>query len=487
MAETFWDRFIDPVKDTALVMWGQEVAKNMGLAQQQGQTGHTGNWGLPEFAMTEAMAGDIVPTDYTGPGNPEAYKKINNPSSTTTTSTKKTPTTTNTGGGGGSSGPDLSNPVKRTEYAHSLGYDSWDQYINANQQQAPQQPSFEDLYGDAFRQAFEAVNQMQGAIQSGYQAELSGAELGTQQRKAELQAEQASRLANFGQQRQEATAQTESVIEQAEQAMRLADFARQRAEAQGQVGMANQKAEAQTESVIEQARRQAAELMQGIQARYGGTTGTGRFTSEILGSQATRNIAQNQAALRQYKAQMDSELQNTMSKIGLAENELKTKVTSLINQEDQNLQQAKIQLRANLDKSLADISQQRSMLETEKANKRYEILNDYQNRLDEVERYNLDHKRQLEAQYQQHQIEINMLKQQAQQSYAVKTNELKTLTAPQLSQFVSGGILSPQQAFQQAQNIGYIDKDLKYQPDELTGGTSSGLQIDPNLAEALGM
>jgi len=460
MAETFWDRFIDPVKDTALVRWGQEVFKNMGIAQQGGQTGHTGNWGLPEFAMTEAMAGDIVPTDYTGPGNPEAYKKINNPSSTTTTSTKKTPTTTNTGGGGGSSGPDLSNPVKRTEYAHSLGYDSWDQYINANQQQAPQQPSFEDLYGDAFRQAFEAVNQMQGAIQSGYQAELSGAELGTQQRKAELQAEQA---------------------------MRLADFARQRAEAQGQVGMANQKAEAQTESVIEQARRQAAELMQGIQARYGGTTGTGRFTSEILGSQATRNIAQNQAALRQYKAQMDSELQNTMSKIGLAENELKTKVTSLINQEDQNLQQAKIQLRANLDKSLADISQQRSMLETEKANKRYEILNDYQNRLDEVERYNLDHKRQLEAQYQQHQIEINMLKQQAQQSYAVKTNELKTLTAPQLSQFVSGGILSPQQAFQQAQNIGYIDKDLKYQPDELTGGTSSGLQIDPNLAEALGM
>jgi len=438
MAETFWDRFIDPVKDTALVRWGQEVFKNMGIAQQGGQTGHTGSWGLPEFALGEAMAGDIVPTDYTGPGNPEAYKKINNPSSTTTTTTtKKTPTTTNTGGGGGSSGPDLSNPVKRTEYAHSLGYDSWDQYINANQQQAPQQPSFEDLYGDAFRQAFEAVNQMQGAIQSGYQAELSGAELGTQQRKAELQAEQA---------------------------MRLADFARQRAEAQGQVGMANQKAEAQTESVIEQARRQAAELMQGIQARYGGTTGTGRFTSEILGSQATRNIAQNQAALRQYKAQMDSELQNTMSKIGLAENELKTKVTSLINQEDQNLQQAKIQLRANLDKSLAEISQQRSMLETEKANKRYEILNDYQNRLDEVERYNLDHKRQLEAQYQQHQIEINMLKQQAQQSYAVKTNELKTLTAPQLSQFVSGGILSPQQAFQQAQNIGYIDKDLKYQP-----------------------
>lgn len=393
-------------------------------------------------------------------GPPYDPNKATTNTARTTTSTKKTPTTTNTGGGGGSSGPDLSNPVKRTEYAHSLGYDSWDQYINANQQQAPQQPSFEDLYGDAFRQAFEAVNQMQGAIQSGYQAELSGAELGTQQRKAELQAEQA---------------------------MRLADFARQRAEAQGQVGMANQKAEAQTESVIEQARRQAAELMQGIQARYGGTTGTGRFTSEILGSQATRNIAQNQAALRQYKAQMDSELQNTMSKIGLAENELKTKVTSLINQEDQNLQQAKIQLRANLDKSLAEISQQRSMLETEKANKRYEILNDYQNRLDEVERYNLDHKRQLEAQYQQHQIEINMLKQQAQQSYAVKTNELKTLTAPQLSQFVSGGILSPQQAFQQAQNIGYIDKDLKYQPDELTGGTSSGLQIDPNLAEALGM
>jgi len=433
---------------------------------------HIGSWGTPELGITEWIQKITGIGGTTSEGGSDlsasmGTSTVNNPKSDYSqsfadmyaTSTpqmsiapsmsypQQTPVTTNTGGGGGgggSSGIDLSNPVKRTEYAHSLGYDSWDQYINANQQQAPQQPSFEDLYGDAFRQAFEAVNQMQGAIQSGYQAELSGAELGTQQRKAELQAEQA---------------------------MRLADFARQRAEAQGQVGMANQKAEAQTESVIEQARRQAAELMQGIQARYGGTTGTGRFTSEILGSQATRNIAQNQAALRQYKAQMDSELQNTMSKIGLAENELKTKVTSLINQEDQNLQQAKIQLRANLDKSLADISQQRSMLETEKANKRYEILNDYQNRLDQVERYNLDHKRQLEAQYQQQQNEINMLKQQAQQSYAVKTNELKTLTAPQLSQFVSGGILSPQQAFQQAQNIGYIDKDLKYQP---TG------EINPN-------
>ena len=56
---------------------------------------------------------------------------------------------------------------------------------------------------------------------------------------------------------------------------------------------------------------------------------------------------------------------------------------------------------------------------------------------------------------------------------------------------MSGGILSPQQAFQQAQNTGYIDEDLIYQGDAgipgLTGGTSSGLQIDPNLAEALGM
>jgi hypothetical protein len=34
------------------------------------------------------------------------------------------------GGGdaGGGSAPDLSNPVKRTEYAHSKGYDNWDQY-----------------------------------------------------------------------------------------------------------------------------------------------------------------------------------------------------------------------------------------------------------------------------------------------------------------------------------------------------------------------
>ena len=158
---------------------------------------HIGSWGTPELGLTELFQKitGIGGTTKEGGSDVSASmgtSTVNNPQSdysqtftdmysTPATSQmslapamsypQQTSVTTNTGGGGGgggSSGIDLSNPVKRTEYAHSLGYDSWDQYINANQQQAPQQPSFEDLYGDAFRQAFEAVNQMQGAIQNVY-------------------------------------------------------------------------------------------------------------------------------------------------------------------------------------------------------------------------------------------------------------------------------------------------------------------------------
>ena len=303
-----------------------------------------------------------------GGTSPYGSSTYNNPQISSQPAPQPQPTSQPSGGG--SSGPDLSNPAKMTDYARQMGYDSWEQYRNAVQEQAPAQQNID--YNAIFAPAFDAINQQEQAMRGGYAADEASVEQGTAERKQGLMTEQENRLQDFGNQRTEATQQTESVVEAA--------------------------------------RRQAAEILQGIQARYGGTTGTGRFQSEILGSQATKNIATQQAAL-----------QNTMGKIGQAENNLKTEVTNLINQEDQRLETAKMQLRSQLQQSLADIGKEKGRLESEKAQMRINNLNQYQQLLAQVNARNAQFKQQLFMQAQEAQTQLDQLRQRAQTSYKVPT------------------------------------------------------------------
>lgn len=321
------------------------------------------------------------------------------------------------GGGGDSQLQQLEkinrNPIQEQEYQSLL-------------EQTPQQPSID--YNSIFAPAFEALTQQEQANQSGYEAGLSEAEGGTVQRKAGLESEQEGRLAGFDQQRQEATGQTQSAVEQA--------------------------------------RRQASELQQGIQARFGGTTGTGRFQSEILGAQATRNIAQNQSAL-----------QNTLGKIGQSEESLKTEVTNLINQEDQRLESTKLQLRSQLQQSLADVGREKGRLESEKAQLRINTLNQYQQVLADVNARNTAFKQQLFQQTQQAQSELEKLRSRAQQSYQVN------LTPSNLTNFVQEGIVSPEQA-----QRGQIGTNLAGKSLEDVFGTATGQPTDENaLGSVLGL
>lgn len=115
---------------------------------------HTGAWGTPEFGITEKISdllgrgrtsqggsnllgsssaqtpsggqvlGQNTPGPMYGPGNEQGVSDFQSNQSTSSPS----PTRNNggTGGGGTPSTPDLTNPVKKTEYANSLGYPSWE-------------------------------------------------------------------------------------------------------------------------------------------------------------------------------------------------------------------------------------------------------------------------------------------------------------------------------------------------------------------------
>ena len=231
-------------------------------------------------------------------------------------------------------------------------------------EQAPSQPSID--YNSIFAPAFEALSKQEGALQSGYQADLVGAETGATSRKAELAGEQERRLGEYGQQRTTETGRTEGVINEA--------------------------------------KRMAAELLQGNQARFGGSTGTGRFASEILGSQATRNISQNRAAL-----------QETLGQIGQAETNLKDEVLRINTEIDQNLQAEKAQLKAQLDQNLASIAGEKGRLESEKGKMRVDTINQYQQTLAGIDARNTQFRQTLYQQAQAAQTEIEKLKSRATQ------------------------------------------------------------------------
>jgi len=295
---------------------------------------------------------------------------------------------------------------------------------------APAEPQID--WNGIYAPAFEALAQQEAALRSSSDVAGQQLEQGSAERLQGLEGEQASRLQGFGEQR--ATAQQ------------------------------------QTESVIEQARRQASELMQGLQSRYGGTTGTGRFTSEILGAQATRNIAQNQAAL-----------QNTLGKIGQAENNLKTEVARLIQNEKQNLDNLKMQLKAQLDQNLASIAKERGSLEVDKAGKRMDALYRYQDAVSAVNQRNTQFQQQLFVQANQAIEQLNNLRARAQETYTA------SLTPSNVSSLVNASVLSPQEGQQALQNTGYLYRNPT---EDMTGviGTQQGqVGVRDDLYRALGI
>jgi hypothetical protein len=212
-----------------------------------------------------------------------------------------------------------------------------------------------------FAPAYEALSQYEATL-PGYEAQQTeSAQLAATGQKAGLQAEEASRMGEFAAERQQETGRTESAIGEA--------------------------------------RRQAAELLQGLQARYGGTTGTGRFASEILGSQTTKNIAINRAAL-----------QDTLSKISAAENTLKNTVLQESNKIDMNLQNGLQQLREWLQNQRASIAQSRTTLATEKATQQFNLVNNYQQYIYGLNQQAAKLRNQLALKWEEGQNKLNEIK-----------------------------------------------------------------------------
>ena len=238
----------------------------------------------------------------------------------------------------------------------------------------------------------------------------------------------------------------------------------------GQQSYTRQRGEAQgvTETAVAQARRQAAEVQQGLQARFGSTTGTGMFSGEIAGRQFAQNVASYQNAL-----------QATMSKIGESESQLNATTSQQLVENEQQLELNKRRIKEELMRGLSEINSKRGELESLKAGRRLDMLQNYQSYVQGINQRNTEFKQSLALQRQKAADSLNEIKQKAQASYqlAIRKSQLKS----PVNQNFSAVNIDPITG--QTQNLGSFAKGTRIFTKNLLGGLDevSGGATDVNI------
>ena len=163
------------------------------------------------------------------------------------------------------------------------------------------------------------------------------------------------------------------------------------------------------ENAANEARRQYAEIQQGLQSRYGGTTGTGAFAAELSGRQTLQNIGKIREGLSAAMLQIDNKLQQVQEVGRIATQDIEDKAAAQIRD-----------AKNNLDLQLADIRRQKGEIQANKASMAANAIQMYQNTVNNVNAQNASFKQNLYLSQQAAEQNLKMAQQQAQgiaQSY----------------------------------------------------------------------
>jgi hypothetical protein len=162
-----------------------------------------------------------------------------------------------------------------------------------------------------------------------------------------------------------------------------------------QIGQAKTTQQTGTKNAMQQAQQGYNEISQGIQSRYGGTTGTGAFANEIAGRQTSTNMAQFQTNLTNALAGLDQAGQHVKLIFDQNVQDLKTRT------------QAAIQgIRSTLQNNITTIQSKIGEVQSAKASQIANAVIDYQKSVDAVNQMNVQYAQQL--QMQQNQIQANL-------------------------------------------------------------------------------
>lgn len=148
-------------------------------------------------------------------------------------------------------------------------------------------------------------------------------------------------------------------------------------------------AEGSTQNAIADAQRGFSEMAQGLQARYGGTTGTGGFAETILGGQTQRNIA----GYRQQLSQNIQNIQDTMGHVKLVAQqalaEIEANKTAQLNN-----------IKFQLDNQINAIRMKQGEIQSNKAKMTVDAINIYRQAQDAINMQDWKFKQDLYAQQQ---------------------------------------------------------------------------------------
>ncbi len=207
-----------------------------------------------------------------------------------------------------------------------------------------------------------------------------------------------------------------------------------------QTGIINQAQTQQSQNeqtASDAARRQYAEIQQGLQARYGGTTGTGAFASDLSGSQTLRSLSDIKTAAANAQTALAQKLQEVQA----------TGQTLLKQINDQASQQIS-QAQDNLQAQLSDIRNQKGQLMAHKADLAANAMQQYQATVNQVNAANAQFAQQLYAQQQtaQQSVQAGLSKASAIASAATPQDLISLVkqfqqagVTPTVSQKIDGG------------------------------------------------
>lgn len=159
-----------------------------------------------------------------------------------------------------------------------------------------------------------------------------------------------------------------------------------------QQGLLGQKGVQQTnlaENAQDKARRLHSEMTQGIQARYGGSTGTGGFAEGQLGNQTAQQIGQIRQSLSQSMGEINDKLVQVKEIGRIALQDIQDKTQDRIRQ-----------AKDSLDSNLNAIRMQKGEIQSQKAARAVEMMRDYQAEVRAINSRNTQFQQQLWTQQQ---------------------------------------------------------------------------------------
>ncbi len=182
--------------------------------------------------------------------------------------------------------------------------------------------------------------------------------------------------------------------------------------AEREAGTSRTRTSGVAESAVDEARRQFSELQQGLQARYGGTTGTGAFATELAGSQTLKNVGNIRTALTGALTEIDNSLQRVRGTTQIALQDIEDKAI-----DERNL------AKQRLDQTLTQIRSAKGELMSRKAELASQAMQFYQQQVQAVNERNAAFKQNIYLK----QLEAEQKLQSARQSASKESQALKDL------------------------------------------------------------